>query len=126
MIDLILLFFGLFVGLVIDIIWWVKPSLSKLDKFQAHEHYHVALELLILFVIISYFTNSPVSLFILGAAVGFLLGEWDQLKEIKNKKVIPGHPFAYGSTHFKSSCVIGGILSGIAITLYIITIIIPN
>ena len=117
MIDLVFVFFGLFAALVVDIVWWVKPSLSKSDKFQAHEHYHVSLELVILFVIISYFTDSPVSLFILGAAVGFLLGEWDQLKEIKNKKVIPGHPFAYGSTHFKASSLIGGILTAVALIL---------
>ena len=58
---------------------------------------------------------NSLNLILLGAAIGFLLGEWDQLKEIKNKKVVPGHPFAYGSTHFKSSCIIGGILVGIII-----------
>lgn len=122
MIDLVFVFFGLFAALVVDILWWVKPTLSKSDKFQAHEHYHVGLELVILFVIISYFTDSPVSLFILGAAVGFLLGEWDQLKEIKNKKVIPGHPFAYGSTHFKASSLIGGILTAVALILAFVVI----
>lgn len=122
MIYLVIFFFGLFAALIIDIIWWVKPSLSKSDKFQAHEHYHVGLELVILYILVSYITDSPASLFILGAAVGFLLGEWDQLKEIKNHKVIPGHPFAYGSSHFKSSCVIGGILTGIIIILCLVLI----
>ncbi len=126
MIDLVFLFIGLFAGLVIDIIWWVKPVLSKSDKFQAHEHYHVSLELIILFVVTSYLTDSPVSLLILGAGIAFLLGEWDQLKEIKNHKVVPGHPFAYGSTHFKSSCVIGGILLGILIALTTVTMSIPK
>lgn len=123
MIDLVFLFFGLFAALIVDIVWWVKPSLSKSDKFKAHEHYHVSLELVILFIIVSYFTNNALSAVILGAAVGFLLGEWDQLKEIKNKKVIPGHPFAYGSNHFKSSCVIGGILTGIILTILTIHLI---
>lgn len=122
MIDVTFFFFGLFAGLIIDIVWWVKPSLSKSDKFKAHEHYHVSLELVILFIILSYLTDNPVSLFILGAAVGFLLGEWDQLKEIKNSKVIPGHPFAYGSDHFKSSCAIGVILTGVIITLCLMII----
>jgi len=122
LIYLVIFFFGLFAALIIDIIWWVKPSLSKSDKFQAHEHYHVGLELVILYILVSYITDSPASLFILGAAVGFLLGEWDQLKEIKNHKVIPGHPFAYGSSHFKSSCVIGGILTGIIIILCLVLI----
>lgn len=119
MIDLVFLFFGLFAALIVDIIWWVKPSLSKSDRFKAHEHYHIGLELVILYIIIDAL-YAPASLFVLGAAIGFLLGEWDQLKEIKNRKVIPGHPFAYGSDHFKASCVIGGILTGIIITIHLI------
>jgi len=116
--ELLLLFFGLFTALVIDIIWWVKPSLSKFDKLKAHEHYHVALELVILSIIMGHFTNSPFSVVILGAAFGFLLGEWDQLKEIVGKTVKPGHPFAYGSSHFKASSVIGGSLIITIIILY--------
>jgi len=110
-------FFGLFAALIVDIIWWVKPSLSKSDKFQAHEHYHVGLELVILFLIVDYLTQNSASLVILGASIGFLLGEWDQLKEIKNKKVVPGHPFAYGSTHFKASSLIGGVLTAVTFIL---------
>ncbi len=117
MIELVFLFFGLFAALLIDIIWWVKPALSKSNKLQAHEHYHVGLELVILFIIVNYLTQNPASLVILGAAIGFLLGEWDQLKEIKNKKVIPGHPFAYGSTHFKTSSLIGGVLTAVTFIL---------
>jgi len=122
MIDLAFVFFGLFAALIVDIIWWVKPKLSKSDRFKAHEHYHVSLELVMLFIIIQNFTNNSASLFILGAAVGFLLGEWDQLKEIKNRKVVPGHPFGFGSTHFKASCVIGGILTGIVIILSLVLV----
>ena len=114
----LLLYFGLLPALVIDIIWWVKPSFSKLDKFKAHEHYHVSLELVILYIMIQHFTNSPFSVVILGAAFGFLLGEWDQLKEIVGKTVKPGHPFAYGSSHFKASSVIGVSLIGTIILLY--------
>lgn len=121
MLDLVLLFFGLFAALIVDIVWWVKPSLSKSDKFQAHEHYHVSLELVILFIVIDYFTHSTFSLVIIGAAFGFLLGEWDQLKEIHKHKVVPGHPFSYGSSHFKSSTIIGFILTGITISLFLIT-----
>lgn len=116
--ELLLLFFGLFAALIVDIIWWVKPSLSKFDKFTAHEHYHISLELVILFITIQYLTNSPFSIVILGAAFGFLLGEWDQLKEIVGKTVKPGHPFAYGSNHFKTSSIIGIVLTGIIILLY--------
>jgi len=114
----LLLFFGLFAALIIDIIWWVKPSLSKLDKFKAHEHYHISLELVILFIIIDHLTTSQFSFVILGAAFGFLLGEWDQLKEIVGKTVKPGHPFAYGSSHFKTSSMIGVSLTITIIILY--------
>lgn len=114
----LLLFFGLFAALIIDIIWWVKPSFSKLDKFKAHEHYHISLELVILFIIIDHLTSSQFSFVILGAAFGFLLGEWDQLKEIVGKTVKPGHPFAYGSSHFKTSSMIGGSLIITIIVLY--------
>ena len=51
-------------------------------------------------------------------AIGFLTVEWTQSKEILDKKVIPGHPFAYGSTHFRSSTMIGMILCIIAIIIY--------
>jgi len=119
MFELIPLFFGVLIGLVVDIIWWVKPSLSKSDKFKAHEHYHVALELVILSIVMFYFTDSqPLSILLLGVGFGFLLGEWDQLKEIVGKKVVPGHPFAYGSSHFKSSTVIGIVLCMVAIATY--------
>ncbi len=118
--EIIFIFLGLFAALIVDIIWWVKPALSKSDKFKLHEHYHIALELILVFIVIEHYTHSSLSLILFGAAVGFLLGEWDQLKEIKNKKVIPGHPFAYGSTHFKSSSILGIILVGIIIlALYI-------
>lgn len=122
MLDLLFVFFGLFAALIVDIIWWVKPTLSKSDKLQAHEHYHVALELVILFIIVDYLTQNSISLVILGAAIGFLLGEWDQLKEIKNKKVVPGHPFAYGSTHFKASSLIGGVLTAVIFILAFVTV----
>ena len=60
-----------------------------------------------------------IQLEILGAmALGFLAAEWTQSKEIIHKKVVPGHPFAYGSTHFRSSTMIGIILTIIAIVIY--------
>ena len=113
-----MIFAGLFVGLIIDIAWWKFPSLQKRDKFQAHEHYHVAIEFTILYIIVSAFTELPYTGFLLGLAIAFLLGEWDQLKEIVGTKVKPGHPFALGSSHFASSAVIGIGLAGSAILLY--------
>lgn len=71
-----------------------------------------------MFIIVEHFTNNPFSIVIMGAAFGFLLGEWDQLKEIVGKTVKPGYPFAYGSNHFKTSSIIGISLIITVILLY--------
>ena len=115
MFELILVFFGLFLGLILDIIWQVK---IKFNKFQSHEHYHVSLELVILYIIISYFTDSIYSLVILGIATALLLGEWNQLRRVKENKVL-GNTFAYGSVHFKKSSFIGIVLAGAIVCLLV-------
>ena len=116
--DLILIFFGLFSAFTIDIIWWTQKSFSKIERgFESHEHYHIALELVIVYLMLDYIF--AIQLDILGAmALGFLVAEWTQSKEILGKKVVPGHPFAYGSTHFISSTIIGIILCIVTITIY--------
>ena len=85
MMDINLLFvFGLFTSLLIDSAWW-KIDFKKAEKgFEAHEHYHIGLELLLLYVFIP-------NEFILGMGLGFIMGEWAQHIEIHNKKVVPGH-----------------------------------
>ncbi len=115
----LMIFYGLFIGLIIDILWWKVPSLQKADKFEAHEHYHISLEFGILFMMVYSFTQAQESFIILGMAIAFLLGEWDQLKEIVGVKVKPGHPFAMGSSHFKASTIIGLILAVITVFTYL-------
>lgn len=113
-----ILIFGIFTGLVVDIIWWKVPRLSKGDKFKAHEHYHISLELAIVSMIIIHYTQAVPAIFLMGLGFAFFLGEWDQLKEIIQQKVKPGHPFAIGSDHFKASTAIGIVLTVITITTY--------
>ncbi len=116
--ELVIVILGLFAALILDIWWWNQTRFKKADKkFEAHEHYHISLELLIIAILANYFINPLLAYFVIGASIGFFLGEWDQLKEIKNKKVIPGHPFAYGSSHFKESTIIGIVLIVIVVVL---------
>ncbi len=120
LIELTLIFFGLFIAFVVDILWWVSPVFKKTEKgMEAHEHYHIGIELIILFILVDHFFNTSLGLILLGAGIGFLMAEWSQSKEIKGKIVVPGHPFAYKSSHFKSSSLIGILLTGAAIALYI-------
>lgn len=112
--ELILLVSGAFLVFVIDILWW-NIDFKKAEKgMEAHEHYHVGIELLIVGLVVSFFNELP-SYFLLGAGFAFIMAEWRQTVEIKKtingevikQKVVPGHPFAYGSTHFKQSTAIG-------------------
>jgi len=118
--EFMLLFVGLFIAFIIDILWWTQKSFQKAEKgFEAHEHYHIGIELVILYIIVSHFTDSVFNVILIGAAIGFVLAEWSQSKEIKGVRVVPGHPFALGSSHFKSSSIIAIILSIIAVTSYL-------
>ena len=85
------------IGLVMDTIWW-RINYSKYEKgLEAHEHYHIGLELGIIGIILhqEIFT---------GLMVAFVLAEWSQ-----------DHPFALKSGHFKESTIIGIILFTILI-----------
>lgn len=112
--ELILLVLGTFLVFIIDILWW-NIDFKKAEKgMEAHEHYHVGIELLIVGLVVSFFNDLP-SYFLIGAGFAFIMAEWRQTVEIKKtvngevitQKVVPGHPFAYGSTHFKQSTIIG-------------------
>lgn len=65
---------------------------------EAHEHYHVGLELGIIGIILT----SPI---FIGLMVSFILAEWSQ-----------DHKFALGSSHFKLSTIIG-------ISLFIVVVV---
>lgn len=112
--EIILFILGAFLVFVIDIIWW-NIDFKKAEKgLEVHEHYHLGLELLIAGIGIAYIVELPVY-FLLGTGFAFIMAEWRQTVEIRKtvdgqdtiQKVVPGHPFAYGSTHFKQSTTIG-------------------
>lgn len=108
---------GALIVMLIDTFWW-HIDYKKAEKgMEAHEHYHVGLELFIVAMIADLF-NGAIASFLYGAGFLFIAAEWRQAIEIVQKKVIPGHPFAYGSIHFKTSSIIGIGLTGSAILLY--------
>jgi len=110
--------FGAFLVMWIDIFWW-KIDYKKAEKgLEWHEHYHVGLELIIIGIFTSIY-HDAFSSFLYGAGFLFMAAEWRQAIEIKGKKVIPGHPFAYESSHFKSSTVIGIVLTAFLIISYV-------
>ena len=124
--ELILLVLGAFLVFVIDILWW-NIDFKKAEKgMEAHEHYHLGLELMIVGLIVSIFNELP-SYFLIGAGFAFIMAEWRQAVEIKktingkviSQNVVPGHPFAYGSVHFKQSTAIG---VGLTILLSVILV----
>jgi len=113
-----LAYLGFCVGLIIDIYWWANPSFKKIEKgLESFEHFHISICLFIVYIILEFF-NQGLSYLFFGLSVAFFIAEWTQSKEIAGTKVIPGHPFAYGSIHFKQSSVIGVGLIALAIFLY--------
>lgn len=108
---------GAFLVMIIDTFWW-HIDYKKAEKgMEAHEHYHVGIELIIVAIIVDYF-NGFASYFLYGAGFLFIAAEWRQTVEVLNDKVKAGHPFAYGSTHFKESSIIGVTLTVIVIVEY--------
>lgn len=90
---------GIIIGLIIDSVWWHLPY-KKIEKgYEIMEHYHFAL-IVGMFTVI---TGNPI---FAGIMVALFLGEWSQ-----------DHQFAYGSTHFKSSTIVGGLLFGILLAI---------
>jgi len=111
---------GLFAVMIIDSAWW-HINFKKIEKgMEAHEHYHISLELLIISMFVYYFTDyMELFSFLIGAAIMFFAAEWAQGVEVVNRKVQAGHRFAYGSKHFRTSSIIGVNLLGIIIFLYL-------
>jgi len=92
----------------LDRAWW-ELNLNKYEKgLEFFEHYHFGLMALIL-------SNFLLNSFLKGLGVAFILAEWSQTGEWRDGKWRRGHPFAYGSNHFKSSTYIGFFLSVILI-----------
>ena len=129
-VEIVLLILGAFAVFVIDILWW-NIDFEKAEKgLEAHEHYHVGLELLIGGLLLS-FINEMLVYIMLGAGFAFIMAEWRQTVEIRKtkdgkeekKNVVPGHPFAYGSLHFKQSNTIGIVLVGFLVGLIVIKLV---
>ena len=116
---------GFMVVMLVDIAWWHIDHKKAEKGLEAHEHYHITLELFIVAVIIHYFVNIPeLVIFLIAAGLMFFKAEWAQSVEPRatGDEVKQGHPFAIGSGHFKSSAIIGFILFGILIITTTITI----
>lgn len=102
--------------MLFDTLWW-HINYKKIEKgLEIIEHYHIGLGLFIAAIVVNLYF-SPVSWFMMGMGFLFIIAEWHQAIEVSHKKVIPGKPFAYGSSHFRSSSIIGIILSGILLIL---------
>jgi hypothetical protein len=117
-VEILAFILGALVTCVVDTFWW-EIDYKKAEKgLEWHEHYHVGLELVIVGMIIALF-NEFAAAILYGAGLLFILAEWRQVVEIKGNKVIPGHPFAYGSSHFKISSIVGGILVVLSVITYL-------
>ena len=123
--DLIFFVIGAFGAFLLDTYWWVKPSFSKYEKgvLVYHEHYHFGLELIIVgivLILVSKEFSIPLSIVwsaLVGAGFGFIMAEWRQIVEPHKGTVTLGHPFAYGSEHFKQSTQIGVVIFAILVGL---------
>ena len=86
---------GFVIGLLIDVAWW-NINYKKYEKgLEAHEHYHIGIEVGILGLILGIFVPIIGSLSV-GIMLSFILAEWTQ-----------DHKFALKSGHFKKSSIIG-------------------
>ena len=109
---------GTLLVMIVDIFWW-QIDFKKVERgLEAHEHYHVGLELIIAAMFVSLLHEGGAS-FLYGAGFLFIAAEWRQAVEILGNKVKAGHPFAYGSVHFKSSSIIGAVLVLLSLLSYL-------
>lgn len=107
------LLLGIFIGLVLDRIWW-ELGFNKYEKgLEIFEHYHHGL----MSWILAYFTPIVFSYFLWGLGLALVLAEWGQTGEWGNGVWRRGHPFAYGSKHFPWSTAIGVVLLAVVIAL---------
>jgi hypothetical protein len=108
---LMLILLGLFLGLLLDRVWWE----ARLNKYEAglsvFEHYHWGL----LAWFLSYFTPHLVSEVLWGLGAALILAEWGQSGVWMDGEWRKGHPFAYGTKHFIPSTVIGAVLAALVL-----------
>ncbi|MCS7118267.1 MAG: hypothetical protein NZ957_05740 [Thaumarchaeota archaeon] len=115
---MVLFVLGIFMGLLLDRVWW-ESGFNKYEKgVEFMEHYHWGL----LSILIAFFLPMIAFDFMVGLGLSMILAEWAQTGYWKNGNWRRGHPFAYGSSHFVLSTLIGAVLlaSVIAVWLYVI------
>lgn len=111
MTELLLFGAGLFAALLLDSLWW-RSGIKKYEKgLEAHEHYHFGLELWLAAALAAPFAPPALPAALAGAGLGFIVSEWSQRLEVHRGRVVPGHPWAWGSSHFRSSTAIGVLLA---------------
>ena len=110
---------GSLFAMALDILWWHKAELQRYEKgIKWHEHYHVGLEAIIIAAFVGTF-SAPAAAVFYGFGFLFIVAEWRQVIEVSGRRVVPGHPFAYGSSHFKSSTGFGILLIIVSILVFI-------
>jgi hypothetical protein len=106
--------------MILDTLWWDGINYKKAEKgLEFLEHYHFGLIMLIGAIVV-YASNIELYLFLTGVGLFFLAAEWAQGIVVLNKKVVPGHRFAYQSKHFVASTAIGTVLVVILVSLIFI------
>ena len=117
MLDILFIsFLGGFGAMILDS-YWEKKGKKESIKLKAFEHYHNSI-ILITIGMFAYSTHPTITAGLVSTAIIFLVGEWRQIHYLKDGIPKEGHPFAYGSTHFKQSSVIGMILTAMSIISY--------
>ena len=101
MFDIFAFILGAFAVMWVDVLWWTIDYKKAEKGLEWHQHYHVGLELMIIAIFVGVYNDIIASLRF-GAGFLFLAAEWRQVIEVTGNKVRAGHPFAYGSVHFKS------------------------
>ena len=112
---------GFWGAMIIDTMWF-RIDYKKAEKgLEAHEHYHVGIELAIVGVILWVINMDVLAVGLFGMGAGFFMAEWQQ----KNAFALPAHPTAFHPnpppvSHFKQSTILGVILIAIFITAVLV------
>ena len=118
MFEIVPFILGAFLVMWLDVFWW-KIDYKKAEKgLEWHEHYHVGLELITLGIFVG-LINEFLASVLYGAGFLFLAAEWRQAIEVIGVDVKAGHPFAYGSSHFISSTLVGIGLTILVVVSYV-------
>jgi hypothetical protein len=119
MIMLCLTCLGAIIGMLFDAAWWKR----QFKCIASLEHYHIGLLSFIGAALTTYagdfMWNLSLGYGLLGFGTMMFLAEWFQRTKIKGQ-ISEAHPFAWGSTHFGISTIIGICLTAILIALNVL------